>query len=338
MKKKITIRDLAKEAGVSVTTVSQILNNKGDRFSTATQERVLALRDKYKYVPDFNARNLILKSAKTIGVLVPNIANPFFGTFVEGVQSIAREAEFIPLVFSANRDPKLEKYYLSQMIERSISGLVIASATMTTETIKEVISFNEIPYILFDQNHTQEGDRVQTNDYLGGQIAAKHLIELGHKHIAVLTSDNPTENLNHRMNGFKNIINENNLSLDPIHDVIRAPLTKDGGYKAAKDVLATCASAVFAANDEMAIGLLRGLHELDVKVPEDISVIGYDNIYWDDYVYPRLTTVQQPIFDLGAGATKMLIEQISHNSVEARVQNFPVKLIKRDSTSSYRPK
>lgn len=147
MKKKITIRDLAKEAGVSVTTVSQILNNKGDRFSTATQERVLALRDKYKYVPDFNARNLILKSAKTIGVLVPNIANPFFGTFVEGVQSIAREAEFIPLVFSANRDPKLEKYYLSQMIERSISGLVIASATMTTETIKEVISFNEIPYI-----------------------------------------------------------------------------------------------------------------------------------------------------------------------------------------------
>ena len=116
MKKKITIRDLAKEAGVSVTTVSQILNNKGDRFSTATQERVLALRDKYKYVPDFNARNLILKSAKTIGVLVPNIANPFFGTFVEGVQSIAREAEFIPLVFSANRDPKLEKYDLSQMI------------------------------------------------------------------------------------------------------------------------------------------------------------------------------------------------------------------------------
>ena len=138
--------------------------------------------------------------------------------------------------------------------------------------------------------------------------------------------------------GFKNIIKENNLSLDPIHDVIRAPLTKDGGYKAVKDVLATGASAVFAANDEMAIGLLRGLHELDVKVPEDISVIGYDNIYWDDYVYPRLTTVQQPIFNLGAGATKMLIEQISHSSAEARVQNFPVKLIKRDSTSSYRPK
>lgn len=337
MKKKITIRDIAKEAGVSVTTVSQILNHKGDRFSKATQEKVFALRDKYKYVPDFNARNLILKSAKTIGVLVPNIANPFFGTFIEGVQSVAREAKFIPLVFSANRDPNLEKYYLSQMIERSISGLVIASATMTTATIKEVISFNEIPYILFDQNHTQDGDRVQTSDYLGGQLAAQHLVKLGHRHIAVLTSDNPTENLNHRMNGFKKVVQEHQLTVDLQRDVIRAPLTKDGGYQATRAVLQTGASAVFAANDEMAIGLLRGLHEQGVKVPTDLSVIGYDNIYLDDYVYPRLTTVQQPIFDLGAGATSMLIDQINHNSNESHVQSFPVKLIERDSTGPYRP-
>lgn len=335
MKKKFTIRDLAKEAGVSVTTVSQILNNKGDRFSKATQEKVLALRDKYKYVPDFNARNLILHSAKTIGVLVPNVANPFFGTFIEGVQSVAREAKFIPLVFSANRDPKLEKYYLSQMIERSISGLVIASATMTTDTVKELISFNDIPYILFDQNHTQQGYRVQTSDFTGGQLAAKHLLELGHKHIAVLTSDNPSENLNHRMNGFKKVVEEQGLSLDEEHDVVKAPLTKTGGYQAVDRVLATGASAVFAANDEMAIGLLRGLHERGVKVPADLSVMGYDNIYLDDYVYPRLTTVQQPIFDLGAGATEMLIDQINSEGKEEHVQSFPVKLIKRDSTAPY---
>lgn len=336
MKKKFTIKDLAKEAGVSVTTVSQILNNKGQRFSKATQERVLALRDKYKYVPDFNARNLILHSAKTIGVLVPNIANPFFGTFIEGVQSVASEAKFIPLVFSANRDPKLEKYYLSQMIERSISGLVIASATMTTDTIKDVISFNDIPYILFDQNHTQDGDRVQTSDFTGGQLAAQHLLSLGHHHIALLTSDNPTENLNHRMNGFKDVIEKNNLSLNETHDVVKAPLTKMGGYQAVDKVLKIGASAVFAANDEMAIGLLRGLHERGVKVPADISVIGYDNIYLDDYVYPRLTTVQQPIFDLGAGATKMLINQINNDENESHVQSFPVKLIERDSTAPYK--
>jgi LacI family transcriptional regulator len=336
MKKKFTIRDLAKEAGVSVTTVSQILNNKGDRFSKATQEKVLALRDKYKYVPDFNARNLILRSAKTIGVLVPNIANPFFGTFIEGVQSVARKEKFIPLVFSANRDPKLEKYYLSQMIERSISGLVIASATMTTDTINEVISFNDIPYILFDQNHTQQGDRVQTSDFLGGQLAANHLLDLGHRHIAILTSDNPSENLNHRMNGFKKAIADHQLNFDEVRDVVQAPLTTTGGYQATDQVLKTGASAVFAANDEMAIGLLRGLHERGVKVPAEISVMGYDNIYLDDYVYPRLTTVQQPIFDLGVGATEMLIELINSDNNEDHVQSFPVKLIKRDSTAPYK--
>lgn len=338
MKKKFTIRDLAKEAGVSVTTVSQILNNKGERFSKATQEKVLALRDKYKYVPDFNARNLILQNAKTIGVLVPNIANPFFGTFIEGVQSVARNEKFIPLVFSANRDPKLEKYYLSQMIERSISGLVIASATMTTDTIKEIISFNDIPYILFDQNHTQQGDRVQTSDFLGGQIAAKHLLSLGHQHIAILTSDNPSENLNHRMNGFKKVIEEHHLVFDQANDVVQAPLTTTGGYQAVEQVLATGASAVFAANDEMAIGLLRGLHEHGIRVPADLSVMGYDNIYLDDYVYPRLTTVQQPIFDLGVGATEMLIDQINNDNTEDHVQSFPVKLVERDSTAPYKGK
>lgn len=335
MNKKITIRDLAREAGVSVTTVSQILNNKGERFSRDTQEKVLALRDKYKYVPDFNARNLILKSAKTIGVLVPNIANPFFGTFIEGVQSVARDAKFMPLVFSANRDPQLEKYYLSQMVERSISGLVIASATLTTAMIREVISFNELPYILFDQNHTQEGDRVQTSDYAGGQLAAKHLLNLGHQHIAILNSTDPSENLKHRINGFSQAVRERQLTI-AARDIINAPLTKQGGYKAARKIVATGATAVFAANDEMAIGLLRGLHELDVNVPEELSVMGYDNIYLDDYVSPRLTTVQQPIFDLGAGAAEMLIDRINGDRDKEQVQSFPVKLIERESTASYR--
>lgn len=334
MKKKITIRDLAREAGVSVTTVSQILNNKGQRFSTATQERVLALRDKYKYVPDFNARNLIMRDSKTIGVLVPNIANPFFGTFIEGIQSVAKEEGYLSLVFSANRDLELEKYYLSQMIERSISGLIIASATMTTEVIEDIISFNDIPYILFDQNHTQKGDRVQTNDFYGGQLAAHHLLGLGHQHITILTSDDPTENLVHRMNGFKQAIAEHGLTIEDDH-IVKAPLTRTGGYQATDKVLATNASAVFAANDEMAIGLLRGLHEQGVSVPEDLSVMGYDNISWDNYVHPRLTTVQQPIFDLGAGATKMLIKQVSGNTDQTQVQDFPVELVKRDSTAPY---
>ena len=146
MKHKVTIRDLAKAAGVSVTTVSQILNGKGQRFSQATQQRVLELRDQMNYVPDFNARNLIMRSSKTIGVLVPNIGNPFFSTFIRGVQEAARQAEFMPLIFSANHEEKLERYYLGRLIERAVDGLIIASSSITTDTIEQLLKPNDIVF------------------------------------------------------------------------------------------------------------------------------------------------------------------------------------------------
>ena len=150
MGKKVTIRDIARLAGVSVTTVSQILNGKGERFSKKTRDKILKLRDEYGYVPDFNARSLILRqSSSMIGVLVPNITSPFFSTFVEGVQHVAQHERMIPLIFSADRNAELEQNYLSQMLERSIDGLIIASATMTTDTVNQIIGARDVPYILF---------------------------------------------------------------------------------------------------------------------------------------------------------------------------------------------
>ena len=123
MANKITIRDLAKQAGVSVTTVSQILNGKGQRFSEQTREKVLTLKKQLNYVPDFNARNLIMRSSKTIGVLLPNIANPFFAAFVKGIQKATRQAGFMPLIFSADHEEDQERYYLQRLVERSVDGL-----------------------------------------------------------------------------------------------------------------------------------------------------------------------------------------------------------------------
>ena len=202
MKHKVTIRDLAKAAGVSVTTVSQILNGKGQRFSQATQQRVLELRDQMNYVPDFNARNLIMRSSKTIGVLVPNIGNPFFSTFIRGVQEAARQAEFMPLIFSANHEEKLERYYLGRLIERAVDGLIIASSSITTDTIEQLLKPNDIPYLLFDQNEANGGDRLLIDDYQGGYLAAEHLAGLGHQHVVSIMPENMTDNLNHRLRGL----------------------------------------------------------------------------------------------------------------------------------------
>jgi Transcriptional regulators len=161
MTRKVTIRDLAEAAGVSVTTVSQILNGKGERFSPDTRRRVHQLQEKMGYVPDFNARNLIMKSAQTIGVLVPNLGNPFFSMFIKGVQSASRQHQFIPLIFGANHDEELEGYYLQELIKRAVDGLIIASASITGETIDNILKKNGIPYLLIDQNGGPSLDRIR---------------------------------------------------------------------------------------------------------------------------------------------------------------------------------
>ena len=331
MAKKITIRDLASAAGVSVTTVSQILNGKGDRFSKATQEKVLHLRDELGYVPDFNARNLILRSSKTIGVLVPNLNNPFFGTFIHGVDITARKEGFIAIVFGANHEVDLERFYLRQLMERSVDGFIIASASITAKTVDDLLKPWHTPYVLFDQNENRAGDRLETDDYQGGHQAAAYLARQGHQKIVVLHPKLPTININNRLKGFVDGLGEAGVTFDAKQWIVPAELTKAGGYQATADVLSKKPTAVFAENDEMAIGLMRGLHEQGLSVPDDISVMGYDNIDLDEYVMPQLTTIEQPLHKIGETATKMLIKRLKNPSMDWQKVKLAVKLVERDS-------
>lgn len=256
MTRKVTIRDLAEAAGVSVTTVSQILNGKGERFSIETRQRVHQLQEDLGYVPDFNARNLIMKSAQTIGVLVPNLGNPFFSMFIRGVQQTSRERHFIPLIFGANHDEQLESYYLQELIKRAVDGLIIASASITGEAIDNILKKNGIPYLLIDQNGGPSVDRIRVDDEQGGQLAARHLLALGHQRIVVVMPEHPTQNLRIRLAGFKAQLVDQQI---PLADsaVITSPMTKLGGYQATAAVLAQHPTAVFAINDETALEIGR---------------------------------------------------------------------------------
>lgn len=334
MKNKVTIKDVAEEAGVSVTTVSQILNGKGARFSKKTQEKVLKLKEKLHYVPDFNARNLILRSSKTIGVLVPNIGNPFFSTFFRGIQTVCRHAHYLPLVFSASNDEATEKYYLGNLAERSVDGLIIASSSVTDDTIDSILKPNRIPYLLFDQNQTHDdGDRLQVDDYQGGYLAAQHLAELGHHQIVMMLPEHRSGNLQHRLNGFIDGLLHHGVYFSEEQNLVYAPLTKKGGYDHTGDILTKKPTAVFCANDELAIGLYRGLHERGVRIPEEISVIGYDNIDLDEYVTPKLTTIEQPIMELGETSARLILNRIDDLEMPRQLVNVPVKLIERSSTA-----
>lgn len=331
MTRKVTIRDLAEAAGVSVTTVSQILNGKGERFSIETRQRVHQLQEDLGYVPDFNARNLIMKSAQTIGVLVPNLGNPFFSMFIRGVQQTSRERHFIPLIFGANHDEQLESYYLQELIKRAVDGLIIASASITGEAIDNILKKNGIPYLLIDQNGGPSVDRIRVDDEQGGQLAARHLLALGHQRIVVVMPEHPTQNLRIRLAGFKAQLVDQQI---PLADsaVITSPMTKLGGYQATAAVLAQHPTAVFAINDETALGLMRGLHEQGVRVPDDISVLGYDDIDLDEYVVPKLTTIHQPVVTMGQQATELLINRVQNQRQPAQMVDLPVALKQREST------
>lgn len=333
MTKKVTITDLAARAKVSVTTVSQILNGKAARFSSKTVEKVKQLQKEMGYVPDFNAQSLIRKSGRTIGVLVPNLNNPFFSRFLRGIEAEAIKQDYVPLIFGSNNSQEQETHYLFESVRRAADGMIIASAVSDINYIDNILNQNGIPYILIDQAPVVKGDRVDANNQKGGALLANYLIKKGHTNVTVVCATKPTLNLQERLQGFVDTYRKNG---NPITDdrIITTSMTKKGGYEATTAALATHPSAIFAINDEVAIGLYRGLREADLKIPGDISIVGYDDIDLGEYIYPKLTTVHQPAFEMGTNAARMIINRIEDPNEPIQQASLPVSLVERDSVHS----
>ncbi|KRL41136.1 ribose utilization transcriptional repressor RbsR [Liquorilactobacillus nagelii] len=332
MSKRTTIKDLSLATGVSITTISQILNGKGQRFSSETRNRVLKAKEKLNYIPNFNARNLILKNPGTIAILVPDISNSFFSTLIKGVQSIAIKNKFLPLIFNSSKNEDLERYYLNKAVERNINGIIIASSLINNTFIDNVLKKNKIPYLVLDQNATGEGDRIFIDDLQGGKIVADYLLSLDHRDFIVVLPKNPPRNVAARLDGFSKEINKFSSKKTSIK-IFYSSLTKEGGYKAAARILKAKqkATAIFAINDEIAVGIYRMFHEKNINIPKKFSVIGYDDIEIDQYIFPNLTSVRQPAEKIGIEATKLLIKRINNPSKEKQFVKLPVELIIRES-------
>ncbi|AEV95669.1 Ribose operon transcriptional regulator, LacI family [Pediococcus claussenii ATCC BAA-344] len=330
MTKKITIREVAVQAGVSVTTVSQILNNKGKRFSAETRKKVRDAQNQLGYVPDFSAQNMVTKQSKTIGVLVPEIGNPFFSNLIQGIQSELALRGYALLIFDFENQVVIAEKYLAELVRRAADGMIIASDIIDRKNIDHILNANNVPYIMLDQNPLNTGDQVIIDDFEGGRMAAKHFIDKGHQKLAMLLPDEAPQNIEKRWNGFNTYVNEKALSSKRF----TAELSKNGGRTMAKDLLKEHITGVFAANDEVAIGLYRGVKEAGMKIPNDISIIGYDDIDLDQYITPSLTTIHQPVFEMGGKAAQFLIERVVDPSSRIKKLTLPINLIPRESVKS----
>ncbi|WP_461240767.1 ribose utilization transcriptional repressor RbsR [Paucilactobacillus sp. N302-9] len=333
MAKKVSIKDVASAAGISITTVSQILNGKGNRFSNDTKAKVRRITEELGYVPDYSARRMTGNTNPIIGVIVPKLSNPFFTSFIAGVQAQSYEKNAIPIVFGSNRSTSLESYYLKVLVEQGTDGVIITNPMITHEDVNDVLRKNDIPYLLLDQKTPRENeDHIGVDDYLGGQMVAQHLINKGHQKVTVLIPNLMTTNISRRIKGFKAVFEQNGIELTD-RQFIETQLSKSGGYQATDVFLATGATAAFAINDEVAIGLIRGLHERHYEVPADYSVIGYDGIDLGKYVTPKLTTVSQPVFRMGQIAAEIVLKRITNRYLKPQMVELPLELVPGESVA-----
>lgn len=336
MVRKVTIKDVAALAQTSVTTVSLILNHKGQRFSPETIDRVRKAQVKLGYTPDYFAQNMVNKQTRTIAVLVPDINNPFFSEFIQGIEEIAYQHDFIPLVYSAGTQNQKVNYYLKELVRRKVDGLILAVSGLDEVILRQLAS-QQMPYILLDQSEKQhQSDEIMVQDLIGGQLATDYLIQQGHRRIGIVLPANSAWNIEQRLLGYRKTLAAHQITVQEDW-IINTELSKKGGYQATDQVIASGVTAVFAVNDELAIGLYRGFAERQLSIPENLSIVGYDNVDWCEYVTPKLTTVRQPIFELGQEAARLLLDRIADPKKAIQQRVLAVDLIKRDSVQTVLP-
>lgn len=331
---KITIKEIAKLAGVSTTTVSHILNNKGKRFSPETQRKVLEIVEEYDYKPNFFAQNMVTKHSKTIGMIVPDVTDFFFSKVIEGVETYLKQKGYMILLCNSNHSEEKEKLYIDQLLRRSVDGIILASPnSLEVEKLIELKKQKVVQYVLIDRglNEREEGN-ILVKEYEGSYEATKYLIDLGHRNIGMVTNKTGYYKMTDRYLAYKKCLEDHGI---PFRSdwVVNGAVTIKGGYLAAKELLSRTSelTAIFCGNDQMAMGTYRAIDESGRSVPEDISVIGYDGLEIAEYMVPALTTVLQPSFEIGYTAAEFLVASIDEPTMKVPNQTYETILLKRNS-------
>lgn len=325
--KRVSIKDVAKEAGVSVTTVSHILNQNETRFSKETIQKVLLAKDRLGYIPNKNAQQLRGQTRKLIGVVLPNLTNPFFSAMMQRMDDC--KADDVDLCFIATSSTDF-KDNIQHLVERGIDGLIIGRYVNDPHQLNDYLSKHHVPYVLLDQSEDHGyTDIIRTNEIEGGQTAARHLIDLGHQQLAIIQPHELMANMKDRVKGFEHTCQSHQL---PAPVRICTELSKAGGRDIATKLVEHHVTGVFAINDELAIGCIRGLTECGKSVPDDLSVVGYDDIDMAGYMTPALTTIAQSVDDIVHISLQLITDKINGRLHENKRVELPTQLIQRETT------
>lgn len=330
-----TIKDVARIAGVSVATVSRVANN-GPKVSEKTKEKVSKIMRELGYTPNANARALVSQKSTTIGVVIPELTDPFFASLANGVEQVAREQHMQLLLSTGQVSAESERQAINLLVERRCDVMVVHSKKLSDQ---ELIELSEKIHglVVIDRYIEAIANRcIWLDNFEGGKIAARHLLALAHQNFACISSKYQIEDPKLRLSGFRSELALAEIALDEQLIEYGEP-NLQGGEIAAQNLLASgkSFSAVFVYNDAMAIGAISTLEDNGYHVPADISVIGFDDVLLSRYSRPKLTTLNYPIEQMAKQAANLaldLSQQKEINDSNTSLKHIP-RLIKRESTS-----
>ncbi len=330
----VTMREVAERAGVSVTTVSHVINNSRP-VNPQTRDRVEEAMQALGYQPNVLARSLRRGVTHTIGIILPDNSNPYFAEVVRGIEDASFDQGYSVILCNSDNDLEKEHHYTNVLVEKQVDGIIFVAAGLSAENII-ALQKRGVPLVLVDRQVPDvRVDNVLADNQHGGWLATNHLIELDHRVIGCIAGPKGVRLSSERINGYRQALESAHLSVKP-DLIVEGNFQYQSGYEGAKELFSQehFPTAIFACNDLMAIGAYRFAHENNLKIPEQISIVGFDDVRLSAFINPPLTTIHQSKHKMGSRAAELLMERIADQELEPRQEILETNLVVRGSTAS----
>ncbi|HEU4745019.1 MAG TPA: LacI family DNA-binding transcriptional regulator [Anaerolineales bacterium] len=327
----IKLEDIAKETGFSISTVSRVLSNSSYPVSEPIREKVLRVAETMGYEPNIAARSLRTDRTDTIGIIVDDLLSPFTPPILRGIQDYLHEHGFLSLIVNSDWDPDQEQAAIKTLLSRPVDGIIFVEYSHQTKS--DVLERSNKPRVFV---HRLFGSPIKNSvvpdDYHGAGLATEHLIGLGYQRIAYINGPENWHTCRARLSGYQDTLASHHLPFDPTL-VQPGDWEMESGYAAARNLLHVDErpTAIFAANDAMALGAIYAILDSGLRVPEDMAVVGYDNRNFSKTVRPRLTTVNMPVIEMGSVAAELLLRQVAEGRKEEEEIKVKGQLIIRET-------
>lgn len=339
--KRTTIRDIAAHSGMSITAVSLVLNNKPCKISEASRHKIFAAAKALNYAPNQMAVGLVTRRTRTLGLIVSDISNTFFSILTKGVEAACQEQGWSVVLCDTWDRHARDLALIDMLAGRGVEGIIYCmSADSHAEQARESYERFErysLPFVEVDSDFTRGArHNVYFDNETGGYLAARHLVEHGHRRIACITGPGGADMAKGRMQGYRKALEEAGIPFDASL-IAEGDYTMDSGASALRRLWGREFTAVFAFNDMMAIGALKAFRELGVSVPGEVSLVGYDDIPVSEMLEVPLTTVHQPVYEMGRAAAQNMIDLIEDGSDKDMNVCFAPTLVERRSVRDIKP-